>query len=133
MADRNGYIEWIGITEPCYTQCPNAYFDYWQNKLKPTEFSVLMAITRKTFGWVDKSGDRKLKDKISISQLTEATGLSKHTVIEGLRGLRKNNIVRVNKYGTKINEIEIVMRRSDLRAALEQEEEDRLVQNLHKH
>lgn len=58
-----------------YTQMPNVIFDYWQAILSPSQFSVLLCICRKTFGW------HKVSDNISSKQIEAKTGLSKHTII----------------------------------------------------
>lgn len=62
------------ISPPNYTQIPNAIFDYWMPILSPGEFKVLLAIARKTFGW------HKERERISLRQLAELTGLNKRSI-----------------------------------------------------
>src|SRR5574338_299545 len=66
---------------------PNILFDYWMSRLSPAEFKVLMAIARKTYGW------NKQKDRISLRQLTELTGLHKNGVIKATERLAEIGLV----------------------------------------
>jgi phage replication O-like protein O len=77
----------MAIKKPNYTQIPNDILDEWMNQLSGAEFKILMAIARKTFGW------QKKKDKISINQLIELTGLSKRNIIDSLRKLQFLKII----------------------------------------
>ncbi len=72
---------------PNTSPIPNILFDYWMAKLTPAEFKVLMAIARKTYGW------HKQKDRISLRQLTELTGLHKSGVIKATEKLLELNLV----------------------------------------
>lgn len=60
---------------------PNILFDYWMAKLSPGEWKVLSAIARKTYGW------QKARDRISLRQLVELTGLHKNGVIKATEHL----------------------------------------------
>lgn len=62
------------ITPPNYTQIPNVILDA-MGEMSGAEFKVVMAIARRTFGW------HKERDKISLRQLMEITGLSKQGVV----------------------------------------------------
>jgi len=62
---------------PNHTQTPNELFDEHMKDMSGSELKVVLAVCRKTFGW------HKEKDKISISQLEEMTGLSRPAVIAG--------------------------------------------------
>src|SRR5438045_1679723 len=65
---------------PNYTQVPNLLFDRWLSEISSlAELKVLLAVTRKTFGW------HKREDALSISYLMELTGLSRPSVIEGCK------------------------------------------------
>lgn len=66
-----------------WTQTPNFILDNMPN-MKPAVFKVCMAVVRKTFGYTDKNGARKVWDRISISQFMEATGLSNRAVIDAV-------------------------------------------------
>jgi len=67
--------------EDQYLMIPNVILDYLIPYCPPTAFMVLMVIYRKTFGW------RKREDRISYSQIEQATGLSKATIWRALRFL----------------------------------------------
>lgn len=67
--------------KPNYTQIPNVLIDKYMRVMKPSEFSVTMAIARKTLGW------HKEKDIIAISTIAEMTGLSNNCVKSSLRSL----------------------------------------------
>lgn len=84
------------IDKPNYTQIPNALLDN-ADKFKPSEFMVLMVICRKTFGW------HKDKDVLSLSQLQDLTGLSRHTIISAVEGLEKAGVIvsRKTRNGTE--------------------------------
>lgn len=49
-------------------------------RLSGTEWNVLNAIIRKTFGWVQHNGSRKTEDYIAYSQITEMTGHQKSEI-----------------------------------------------------
>jgi phage replication O-like protein O len=66
---------------------PNILIDYWMARLTPAEFKVLIAIARKTYGW------QKARDRISIRQLTELTGLHKTGVIKAADNLVEMGLV----------------------------------------
>ena len=67
--------------------------------LSPYETRILFAIWRKTYGFVDKSGNRKKKDRISGSQFTAMTGLDRRLVCRALKGLEKKLVIsRDDKY-----------------------------------
>lgn len=53
------------------------------------EGQILLAIIRKTYGW------HKSKDKISIMQLSEITGLARRTVIYAIKNLEAKNMIKV--------------------------------------
>lgn len=69
------------VNAPNFTQIPNEVFDAYMKKLTPTAFCVLMVIFRKTVGW------HKMEDAISLSQLTELTGMCRNTVLKGVNEL----------------------------------------------
>jgi phage replication O-like protein O len=74
---------------PNYTQIPNLLLDDHMPLMKEAELKIVMAIARQTLGW------HKQRDKLSISQLMEKTGLSKQGVIDGVNdGLKRGVIDR---------------------------------------
>lgn len=90
---------------PNTASIPNIFFDHWMAKLTPAEFKLLMAIARKTYGW------NKKKDRISLRQLTELTGLNKSSVVRSTEDLVNMGLVLKFKtkgdYGDLPNEYEI--------------------------
>lgn len=84
---------------------PNIIFDHWMAILTPAEFKVLMAIARKTYGW------QKQKDRISLRQLVELTGLNKSSVVKAIENLIQHDLVSKIKckgeYGDEPNLYEI--------------------------
>lgn len=76
------------IQSPNFTQIPNVVFDYWMAKLKPTTFTVLLCLCRKTFGWHSTS------KTISAKRLSTATGISKRTVILSLAELEELCLIK---------------------------------------
>jgi phage replication O-like protein O len=78
------------IDEPNYTQIPNVILDEMAKDMGEAELRVVLAICRKTFGW------HKVRDKISLSQLEEMTGLSRPGVLNGIEACtRKGLVLRV--------------------------------------
>ncbi len=75
------------IAPPNYTQTPNDLFDHWLPLLGEAELKVLLVIIRKTFGW------HKKRDRISITQLSEITGLLRETVIKATTSLQSKGII----------------------------------------
>ena len=96
------------LESPNFTQIPNAIFDHWIPKLKPTATIVLVILCRKIFGW------HKTSDAISANQLIKCTGLSKPTLIAALKELESHELItkiqttdergcRPNEFKLKIN------------------------------
>jgi len=56
-----------------HTQIPNEFLDEYLHKVSQSATKVFLVICRKTFGWHKKT------DRISFSQLSDATGLSNST------------------------------------------------------
>jgi phage replication O-like protein O len=90
---------------PNFTQIPNVLFDTWMAKLTPAEFKILMAVARKTYGW------QKIRDRISLRQLVELTGLHKNGVIKAVDSLIEYGLVikikSHDEYGDRPNQYEI--------------------------
>ncbi len=72
---------------PNFTQAPNYFFDELLKELSSTEVHVMCAIIRKTYGW------HKAEDRISFSQLTQATGLALSTVQNAIKKLVEKGII----------------------------------------
>lgn len=92
-----------------YTGVPNEVFDEIMSQIKGNEFKILMAIFRKTYGWVAGADDKgnavyKVEDNIAQSQLMEMTGLSRNSVKNNLKKLiTKGYIVKVEDFEKGVN------------------------------
>ena len=84
-----------------FTQIPNEIFDKYQKELKTSEFSVLMAIIRKTWGW------NKTEDRISVSQISMATNLTNKTIINSLKVLEQKKIISTKKRHNRTTKIRL--------------------------
>jgi len=75
-----------------------------RTKISSSEWSVLMCIIRKTYGW------KKKEDKISISQLVTGTGLSRRMVIYALQNLESRKMIGItkNRVFNEKNEVNII-------------------------
>ena len=80
---------------------PNSIFDKYLGELTPSEFSVLMAIIRKTWGW------NKTKDRISVSQISMATNLTNKTIINSLKVLEQKKIISTKKRHNRTTKIRL--------------------------
>lgn len=75
-----------------FTAIPNELLEHLaQLYLRPNDWQVFLAITRKTLGW------RKEVDYIANSQIMEATGLGKTVVSQSLGELHKRNVITRKK------------------------------------
>lgn len=95
---------------PNTTPVPNIVFDKIMATIKPGAFKVLMAIVRFTYGWerlrekAIRLGE-KPRDRISLKQLQDMTGLSRQGVIDGIKALGKLlTIVPASKDRREANE-----------------------------
>lgn len=72
-----------------FTTFPNAVLDYVMKECDGGEWKIVSAVIRKTTGY------RKAKDRISISQFMEITGLSNRAVIDATnRAIEHGYILR---------------------------------------
>jgi phage replication O-like protein O len=100
-----------GFVVPNAFQIPNEIIDDgWLQELSGAELKVLLFIIRKTFGFNKIAGDR-----IPLSQITEATGLSRVAIMSATAVLENCNLVRVIRGATedgtrKINFYQLVIR-----------------------
>lgn len=83
------------IPAPNFTQVPNIIFDHWMKILTPGEFKVLLCICRKTFGWSKK------KDRISLRQISEFTGLGRQSLPKMLNRLCDLGLLKKHKQKTE--------------------------------
>ena len=86
-----------------FIQIPNSIFDKYLGELTPSEFSVLMAIIRKTWGW------KKTEDRISVSQLISMTSLSKNTVINSIAKLEDIRLISTKKRHNRTTKIKLLI------------------------
>mgnify|MGYP003427301314 FL=1 len=70
-----------------YTQLPNVILDEYLPLMGIAELKVVMFVARKTFGW------QKEDDKISLSQMEDATGLSRQGVIDGVNSAIERGVL----------------------------------------
>ena len=77
----------MGIRSPNFTQAPNELFDEYLKTLGFAELKVLMVIIRKTFGW------HKVRDRISLTQLEQHTGLKRDHIIRASKSLVSKNLI----------------------------------------
>lgn len=108
--------------EKDFWKYPRLLDKYWYI-LTGTEQKVLDFILRQTIGWKDQtSGRLKKSDKISLSQfqygvrnLNRGTGLSKGSIIKGLKGLESKGFIQKDGsesiYGT--NSYKLVVQKMD--------------------
>lgn len=81
------------MEESPFTKVPNSIFDI--EGLNVYERLILLYIVRKTIGFNKKS------DGISLSQFIKSTGISKNTILKSLEGLKKLNLIRIQKQTQK--------------------------------
>jgi len=86
-----------------FTQIPNEIFDKYQKELKPSEFSVLIAIIRKTWGW------NKTEDRISVSQISKASNVCGKTVVRCLKVLESKKIISTKKRHNRTTKIKVLL------------------------
>ena len=78
----------MAFDQPNYTQFPNQLIALMPD-MSDCELRVTLFIARKTFGW------HKQRDRLSLSQITAGTGLSKQGAIDGItQGLERGTIAR---------------------------------------
>jgi len=80
--------------KPNFTQTPNEFFDEIAKTLKEGELRVLLVLMRQTFGWGNKKWDR-----ISLSQLSEKSGMERKSVCRSIKTLVEKKIVVKHKFG----------------------------------
>ena len=85
-----------------YTPVPNILFDLMPH-ISNAQFSVLLAIVRKTYGW------QKVSDTISLSQFVSMTGLSNYGVRQALAVLLDHGFVARRTVGKQNHEYTILL------------------------
>lgn len=96
----------MGYDKPNYTQIPNLLLDVHMKEMGEAELKVCLAIARQTFGW------HKQRDRISLTQLMELTGMSRQGVLNGIgEALKRGVILREESgqsffYSLLVNEVD---------------------------
>lgn len=80
------------------TQVPNVLFDELLPTLTLAELKLLLIIIRQTNGWVNKSGERKTRDRITGNQFIEKTNLSRRIISSTLNTLISKGLVCATDY-----------------------------------
>jgi len=82
------------MTENNFTLTPNVIFDCLLKELSSSELKIVLVIIRQTIGWVDqRTGKRKERDRISISQFVEKTGLSRRSISLAINSLSERGLI----------------------------------------
>jgi phage replication O-like protein O len=84
----------MAIVKSNHTQVSNDFIDQWMAKIRPSSAVVFLAITRKTTGW------HKDVDSISLTQLSEMTGLARQSVITAIGELEENGLIIADRSKT---------------------------------
>ena len=88
------------------TQVPNILFDHYLRTLTLAELKLLLVIIRQTNGWIDKrTGQRKVRDRISYSQFISKTKLSRRIISRTIQVLvRKQLILITDSHGASLKQ-----------------------------
>lgn len=80
------------------TPIPNEFFEYIPT-LSHAEIRVLLVVIRQTHGWKDfKTGQRKIKDKLSYSFLIKKTGLYRTILTETIKTLVDKRLLLITDF-----------------------------------
>ena len=82
-------------SEGGFLRMPNDWIDRALPTMTASEWMVMTVILRQTLGW------QKERDAISLTQLQQKTGLSRHTVIDAIRGLAKRGWIKAYEQGIR--------------------------------
>ncbi|MBK6545745.1 MAG: replication protein [Saprospiraceae bacterium] len=79
------------------TQVPNILFDKYLPNLSESELKIILIIIRQTAGWINtKTGFRKSKDRLSISQFISKTNLSRRVVSSTISKLVNKGLICIS-------------------------------------
>lgn len=87
---------------PNTTQIPNVLLDVHLREMSEAELRVVLAVCRKTLGW------QKRRDRISMTQLEQMTGLSRQGVINGVQAAISRGVLKRIKT-PQGNEYELIL------------------------
>jgi DNA replication protein DnaD len=80
------------------TQVPNFIFSVLPD-LTEAELKIILVVIRQTLGWEDKrTGQRKTRDRITISQFMQKSGLSKRAVTKAIQSLSQKHLLTVTDF-----------------------------------
>jgi hypothetical protein len=80
------------------TQVPNFIFSALPD-LTEAELKVILIVIRQTLGWKDKStGQRKTRDRLTISQFILKTGLSRRVITKSIQSLSQKHLLMVTDF-----------------------------------
>lgn len=85
-----------------FTQIGNKYLAMLYNSQLPYESRVLLFLVRKIIGF------HKSSDKVSYTEITNATGIDRRRVIECIARLEEKGLIKVKRKTKCINIIELV-------------------------
>lgn len=86
-----------------FTRIPNFFFDLHLPTLNLAELKLVLCILRQTNGWKDKrTGERKLRDRIMVSQFIKKTGLGKRAITKSLQTLVNKDLIQITDYNGTI-------------------------------
>lgn len=80
------------IDQPNFTQIPNVLLEQ-SGTMEETELRIILAISRKTFGW------HKREDLLSLSQFKILTGMSRPSIVKGIGLAIANGWIARRPYG----------------------------------
>jgi len=77
------------------TPVPNDFFDHIPY-LSHAEIRVLLVVIRQTFGWKDiKTGNRKVRDRMTYDFIVRRTGLYRTIISETIQGLADKGLLLI--------------------------------------
>jgi hypothetical protein len=80
------------------TQVPNELVDIHLTKLTFSELKVLLYIIRQTYGWKQKNGKRKQRDRITYKLFNSKTGISIRALPGTVQSLITKHLITVTDY-----------------------------------
>ena len=82
-----------------YTMIPNDVFDELLIELTGSELKIFLVILRQTLGWKNqRTGKRKIWDRINQYQFKQKTGLSKRVISQSIQSLVDKKLIRITNY-----------------------------------
>jgi len=80
------------------TQVPNFIFSVLPG-LTESELKIILTVIRQTLGWEDKkTKQRKTRDRLTISQFTQKTGLSRRVITKAIQSLSQKHLLTITDF-----------------------------------